>query len=188
MSEPVRGDARGTPPPTGRNPHMHPGRVSRQERSSPQDPSSETSLPDAELGSVASAEARGRSCEGCGSSIDGMGVRARFCGSNCRANAAKRRSKAVSVVAQGPAGASDEAGSVYAATLAELSDAGRADGALGAKCLAMARRIDLGADTGSALAALVRQHDATMAEAVKGAQLARTPLDELRARSDAKLA
>jgi hypothetical protein len=43
-------------------------------------------------------------------------------------------------------------------------------------------------DTGSALAALVKQHDATMAEAVKGAQVSASPLDELRRRRDAKRA
>lgn len=81
-----------------------------------------------------------------------------------------------------------EPGTVYDATLAELTAAGRVTTTLGAKALALAARIDAGADTGSALAAMVKQHDVTMAEAVKGAQVTASPLDELRRRRDAKRA
>lgn len=75
---------------------------------------------------------------------------------------------------------------MLAATRAELEDAGRSTTSLGAKALALAARIDAQVDTGSALAALVRQHDLTMAEAVKGAHAKASMLDELRARRDRK--
>ena len=71
------------------------------------------------------------------------------------------------------------------ATLAELARADRVGTALGAKALAMAARIDAGADTGAGLAALVKQHDATMAEAVRGSD-AGDLLDELSARREAR--
>jgi hypothetical protein len=79
-------------------------------------------------------------------------------------------------------------GPVVTATRAELEAAGRLSTSLGAKALALATKIDAGRETGTALAALVRQHDLTHAEALKGAQRAASVLDELRARRDAKLA
>lgn len=97
------------------------------------------------------------------------------------------RAKGVTEIRPDPAPVAD-VGIVYAATLAELSEAGRAETTLGAKCLTMAARIDARQDTGSALASLVKQHDASMVEAVKGAVIVRSALDELRARRDAKLA
>ena len=74
-----------------------------------------------------------------------------------------------------------------AATLRELEAAGRADSSVGLAALGLAARIDTAADTGASMAALVREYRATMAEAVRGASVAASPLDELRRRRDAKL-
>jgi hypothetical protein len=80
-------------------------------------------------------------------------------------------------------------GSLAAATQAELDRAGRLGSAVGQAALALARRIDASqGETGSALAALVREHRATLAEAVKDAEVAADPLDELRNRRERKLA
>ena len=53
--------------------------------------------------------------------------------------------------------------------------------------LALARRIDKAADSGSSLAALARQLSETMTEALVGVVLEPDKVDELRARRDAKL-
>lgn len=80
----------------------------------------------------------------------------------------------------------DPDGSCRAATLAELVAAGREGSALGQAALVLARRIDANLDTGSALAGAVKQLEATLVAATKGAQVQRTALDELRSRRDAK--
>jgi hypothetical protein len=126
-------------------------------------------------------------CARCGQPFEAKRSTAKFCGGKCRALAAKERSRGV-VVTPIEAPAADASGLVYGATRSELEAADRLSTSLGAKALALAARIDSGQDTGSALAALVKQHDATMAEAVKGAQVAASPLDELRRRRDAKRA
>jgi hypothetical protein len=75
---------------------------------------------------------------------------------------------------------------VFAATLRELVAAGRQESSLAAKLLALAARIDENADTGAALAALVKQHDTTMVDALRGSSFISSPLDELRRRRDFK--
>jgi hypothetical protein len=73
--------------------------------------------------------------------------------------------------------------------VAELEAAGRLGTALGQAAVALARRIDAGAsEPGSSFASLVRQHGATLAEAVKDAAAKADPLDELRSRRERKFA
>lgn len=79
-------------------------------------------------------------------------------------------------------------GSIHAATLATLEQAGRTDTPLGATALLLAQRLDADQDSGSAMAAMAKQLGATLEDATRGAQIAMSPLDELRARRDAKLA
>src|SRR5262249_19254135 len=74
------------------------------------------------------------------------------------------------------------------ATLAELNTASPAGSASGKAALALARRIDASqAETGSSVAAMVREHRAALADALKGARAEVNPLDELRARRERKL-
>jgi hypothetical protein len=129
-----------------------------------------------------------RRCDHCGETYSAARPSSKFCGPTCRQRhrrnpeLASQPSDDVATLVPTPAAG------VYGATRAELDAADRAGTSLGAKALALAARIDSGMDTGSALAALVKQHDATMAEAVKGAQVSASPLDELRRRRDAKRA
>lgn len=125
-------------------------------------------------------------CASCGKPLTTTNKRARYCDSTCRANGAKRRAKGVPELRPEPTPTSATTGGVHAATLEELTAAAREGTALGRAALALAARIDAGEDTGSALAAAVKQLQVTLAEAVKGAQIAATPMDELRARRDAK--
>jgi hypothetical protein len=76
-----------------------------------------------------------------------------------------------------------------ASTLQELVSAGRESTALGQAALLLAYRIERSQmDTGAGVASLVKQHGATLAEALKGATQAKSGLDELRSRRDAKRA
>lgn len=127
-----------------------------------------------------------RTCASCAQPFDGATSRAKYCSTACRKRAFRDRGAGLTelrVVEPRP----DTAGLVETATRAELDAAGRTATSLGAKAVALAVRIDAGRDTGAALAALVRQHDATMAEAMRGVSTRTSIVDELRRRRDAKL-
>ena len=135
-----------------------------------------------------------KACDSCGVAFEAKRPAAKYCGERCRKRAqrrpggvkAKTRAGALPVAAL-PVGSHE--GPLAAATLAELEQAGRADTAAGNAALALARRIDSGiTETGSSLAAMVREHRATLAEAVRNAAVAADPLDELRSRRERKLA
>jgi anti-sigma-K factor RskA len=74
------------------------------------------------------------------------------------------------------------------ATLNELTEAGQVASASGQAALLLARRLDSQlTETGSSVAAMVREHRAALADALKGAKAEVNPLDELRARRERKL-
>lgn len=125
-----------------------------------------------------------RQCDHCGTTYEAARPSSKFCGPTCRQR--HRRNPELAVTAPVAGIAPAESTGVYAATLAELNAAGRATTSTGTAALALAARIDSGLDTGSALAALVKQHVLTMAEALRGAQVVASPLDELRRRRDLK--
>ena len=113
-------------------------------------------------------------CEGCQTPFEGRST-ARFCSERCRKRAARQRAALPNP--DNSADNPDTPGSVYAATLRDLEAARRVGSLAGAYCLAMAARIDRKADTGSALAALVRQLEESMAQL---AQHVPDIVDELR--------
>ena len=138
-----------------------------------------------------------RTCTACSKPLASTNPRAKFCpGPVCRKAASRARQRGfpelgssrslrsapVATIGTSP----PAAGPVRTAALAELTDAGREASTLGRACLALAARIDLGHDTGTALAAAVSQLALSLASATKGTQVARTALDELRSRRDAK--
>lgn len=123
-----------------------------------------------------------RPCDSCGSGYEARRPNSRFCSPKCR----KRAQRA-------PAGESPPRVPVAlhpmisAATGRELTAAGRLESSLGQAALALARRIDGSAfDSGSSLAALTREWRMTLAAAVEGVPLAASPLDELKAKRDAR--
>ena len=78
--------------------------------------------------------------------------------------------------------------SLTKATLAALQEADRAETPGGRAALLLARRLDMTtADTGSSIAALVREHRATLAAALANAQTG-DQVDELKERRDRKRA
>lgn len=125
-----------------------------------------------------------RPCDQCGKSYDAKRPNSRFCGDGCRQR--HKRTPELAVTSLPVSAEPTATGTVHAATLTELEAAGRSTTALGTAALALAARIDLGADTGSALASAVKALGETLTAATKGAQVARTQLDEVRARRDAK--
>ena len=100
-------------------------------------------------------------CEGCQTPFEARSS-ARFCSERCRKRAARQR--AALPIPDSIPDNPDTSGPVYAATMRDLEAARRVGSLAGAYCLAMAARIDRKADTGSALAALVRQLQESMAQ------------------------
>jgi hypothetical protein len=134
-----------------------------------------------------------KTCADCREPFEAKRPSARFCSAKCRQRAHRRAGGAAGgEVLELPAEPSSEpaaGGSVTEATVAELEAAGRLGTALGQAAVALARRIDAGAsEPGSSFASLVRQHGATLAEAVKDAAAKADPLDELRSRRERKFA
>jgi len=71
-------------------------------------------------------------------------------------------------------------GPVTESALAVLRGAEREDSPLGQAALALARRVDLGRDTGAGLAALVKQFEATLKSATADVKSDQSALDKAR--------
>lgn len=138
-----------------------------------------------------------RKCKACGRRPP-KSDRADFCDdSGCeRARARARRRKfdqgkraaaaAPTAEVQDPE-PSASTGGVFAATLEELTAAGRVHSPAGQQALRLATRIDFsGEDSGSSLAALGKQHLAALGEALKGVGASEDPVDEFTARRRAR--
>lgn len=136
-----------------------------------------------------------RPCDVCGVSYEAKRPNSRFCSGTCR----KRFSRGVvtlpevteseiAPVTEGdmPAVAtlvppSDlEVGPVETALLAELMEVDRQATALGQAALALARRVDIGRDTGAGLASLVKQLEATAKAATANVKSEASALDLMR--------
>lgn len=79
------------------------------------------------------------------------------------------------------------AGGVFSATLTALTEAGRVATPAGQNALALATRIDHGAeDSGSSIAALSKQHLAALEEALKNLATAADPVDEFTRRRESR--
>ena len=137
-------------------------------------------------------------CAACSTEFDARSSRARFCSAKCRTDAHYRRTKLGLPEAKNPpakpkrtrkvkpAPETDAPVGTLGAVLAELREAGRLDSSAGQAAVALARRIDDGAESSAGLAALTRELRAAMAEALARAEAAGDALDELRARREAR--
>jgi len=119
-----------------------------------------------------------RACDACGAKYEAKRATSRYCSSRCRTRASRGT---VTALRKQPA-PPPPTGTVRASTLAALTDAGRVDTPLGQTALVLAERLDSRADTGSAIASVAKQLQATLEAATANATLAVNPLDELRAR------
>jgi hypothetical protein len=128
-------------------------------------------------------------CEACGGEFDAP--KARFCQrpecKRMRSTLRKRSERRGAVVALPPSDV--EARSNVEVTRAALVAADRLDSPAGVNALTLAARLDsCGTDTGSAVAALSKQHLAALDAAVSGATRVADPVDELRQRREKRLA
>ena len=125
-----------------------------------------------------------RTCQHCGTSFESKSSRAKFCGPKCRRKAFDgRQSGAVvaEIAAMPDSGVPPMVDTVRAALLA----GGQESSVAGVNALHLAVRIDAQSENGSAMAAMSRQLQALVAEALKDATVAADPLDELaRRRAD----
>lgn len=127
-------------------------------------------------------------CGGCGKPFEAQRKTAKYCSDRCRMRAHRRApdSEPAPVTQLAPADRGDTE-SLAEAVRCELEVAGRLNSAAGRVVLALARRIDAGSqESGSSLASLSKEFRAAQAEALKGAEQAADPMDELRARRDRK--
>lgn len=118
-------------------------------------------------------------CEACGAPTSGT---RKFCDDlECKRERARdRKRKQRGQVIEFP---TDDRGSVYRTTHAELVRADRLDTPLGQAALVLAQRLDAGAkDTGSSAAAVAREFKATLEEALRDVESEADAVDDLRGR------
>lgn len=124
---------------------------------------------------------------GCGRKFEAKTERRRFYEASCRVRASRGGGAVVDITTAKPASAAAsestpavaELTGVHGATFKELEKAERIGTAYGQAALVLAKRIDAGRDTGSAMATMTRQLRETLAEALKGARREGSKLDEL---------
>lgn len=134
-------------------------------------------------------------CDSCSNEFEAKRSNAKFCSTKCRtrrhrqmrtkAVAAERREQAVEAVkVEYPA----MSATLTRVTMDELEACGRAETPLGRLALSLALRIDTSTEdeSGSAMAALSKELRAALAAAVANAERADDPVDELRARREAR--
>jgi hypothetical protein len=124
-----------------------------------------------------------KQCAVCSAEFEAKRKTAKYCSRRCSMRASRQpKAEADAVMPVDPDS------ELWTATLDELTSAGRVASSSGQAALILARRIDSASgETGSGLAALVKQHGASLADALKGARAESNPLDELRARRERKL-
>lgn len=132
---------------------------------------------------------RQRSCDRCGTVYTYRRSTSRYCGPSCRARGPLPASVTALPGAAAAPSPSASTTATYDAARAALAAAGRLDTLMGVATLTLATRIDNSAtETGSALATLVKQLEATATAALADAQATGDPLDELRRLRDERAA
>lgn len=130
-----------------------------------------------------------RPCDVCGDIYEAKRSSSKFCSSRCRVRASRGAvtesrppvepeisvPEVPTIVPDAPG-----VGPVEAAALEQLTKAERNQTTLGQAALALARRVDIGRDTGAGLAALVKQLEATVNAATADVKSEATPLDRAR--------
>jgi ABC-type transporter Mla subunit MlaD len=137
-----------------------------------------------------------QTCARCGGTFDAKRPAARFCSVRCRNQASRARAQGQPESIAPPAKpkrtrkpkAADSPSGTLGAVMAELTDAGRLQTSAGQAAIALATRIDAGAESSAGLAALTRELSARMAEATANVAQAGDALDELRAKREARRA
>jgi len=135
-----------------------------------------------------------RKCASCGRSYQATRPNSKFCGDTCRKRAQRSPKKSPEPVdlslpeLLAGLGSAKTSWPLTDAATRELEAADRLDTVLGQAALVLARRIESPMETGASIASMTKQLRETLADALKGAQQAADPLDEIRARRDSKRA
>lgn len=135
-------------------------------------------------------------CARCGADFETRRRSARWCSDRCRTQASRARKagKPDTVKpqpkpkARKPRPVEEAEVGVTPAVIRELAAAGRGETSAGRAAVALARRIDDGAESSAGLAALTRELSCRMAEALADVETAADSIDELRARREARRA
>lgn len=122
-----------------------------------------------------------RNCDVCGKAYEAKTKRSRYHSETCR----KRAQRGGTIV---PLRERPTVPSAFESTMQVLEMADRLSSPAGVNALLLAAKLDAGGDTGSAMAALSKQHLAALEEALRDAPVAADPLDELRVRRQRRLA
>lgn len=144
-----------------------------------------------------------RSCEECGTAFTPSRRDQRFCKAYCRVKANRRPTKVGRAKQEGKSGAGsaevvelkaapappqDVDGGLAAQVRSSLTDAGALATVAGMAALTLARQIEKGQDSGSAVASMTKQLSALMAEArAESAPSQRDAADDVMARAAAKI-
>jgi len=127
-----------------------------------------------------------RECDECGHCYTARRVNSRFCGDTCGKRSQRARAAGIPLRAAPLDGHEAPPSELERATIRELEAVGRLESVAGQVALVLARRIGSRRESGAATASLARQFSATMDKALAGVERAADPLDEIRARRDAK--
>lgn len=130
-----------------------------------------------------------RLCAGCGRSVASQRAGALYCGDTCKKRGQRAQKAAERQNIAPERGITPESGSeapLVVSVRAALAEADREASFAGQIALELAARVANGKELGSSVASLAKQLRETMAEALAGVAVAADPLDEIRARRDAK--
>ena len=118
-----------------------------------------------------------RACDSCGTTYEAKRSSSKYCSDRCRRRAHEGSLPAVVVPFVPPALV---VGGIASATQRELEGAEMLDTSLGQKAMFLAMHLDnMSNDTGSSVAAVVREHSAVMVRALELGKVEADPLDEL---------
>lgn len=121
-----------------------------------------------------------RNCDTCNTEYSAKHPSSRFCSPKCRQRSHRSPGLYLAAVPRKSVESTLEASALESATLAELRTAGRESSALGIASLILARSIDSEVpQTGSSLAALVKEQRAALEAALVGSMGALDVLDDL---------
>lgn len=135
-----------------------------------------------------------RECEACGRPFEARNKVARFCAeADCRRRRARARKqkqltgRIVDLRPPSEPDSTESSVSTYSTTLSTLVESGRVETPLGQAALRLAARIDgSSSDSGSSLAAMVRELAKTLTQAMAGSGMSGDPVDELKSRREAR--
>ena len=127
-----------------------------------------------------------RECESCGLAYTARRASSRFCGDTCGKRTQRARAAGIPFLAATSDGHEAPPSLLVEAVSRELDEVGRLGSVGGQAAVVLAERIASRRETGAATAALAKQLSATMTWALGGVAQPADPLDEIRARRDAK--